>query len=778
MSTLYAKVLRDTDLEANFIGNKLELRQFAFTSDTKALVIRDGAGAYHFIRQFNEETIRELINALDRGLSAHISDLAVHVDNNERETWNNKQNRLTQGDNITIIDNVISGKDWAQEIENEAIERMTVDAQLQSQLDTLYGSIIYLGRIALNTNDVTQEALNDVVRGLNKWPPQKGYCLIDYQNNDWIYDGETWVNVGYFDVSQATNSSLGVVKGSNESLKVSVDSQGEMSVNGLQEAIDEAVNNIGDIGVGGGINRLIYLGQIDKDNPTEQELNDFAETKALNLFGKSELKTGYTVRDANNFDWRFVDEAYIPILKYSVTGSVTGNGSLTGLGDYFVGETVTINTIPASGQELKSLLIDGTQRTSPYTFTMPKRNVSITVVFGAVSVPVKSISVGSQSSNVIAGNTGNITLPVTTSNIANGTYTPTVSGLPAGVTVSGNVTITAGSGTLTLAVANADTGTSSVTLTIDSTTSAAFSVVVARPAISIVTQPNATNVTQGSISGSLSIVATSDSTPSTLSYQWYSNSSNSNSNGTAINGATSDSYTIPTGLTAGSYYYYCVASGSKGETSVASNVAVVTVSNAIVKTVSVGSQSGALAGTGSATFTVTTSNIPNGTYNVSVANLPANVSAEAVTISAGTGTLTLTATNAQASVTSTLTLTIDGVTSSAFTLTITAAQPAGRVEVLILNEQQQTVTLTSTMIANGIRLLSGATFTSAHKLSGYNVTGSNYTTSYKHSTSSTWSTASSSNWVGLTAEEIRGGQYMDINFTGSPATIVVQSYGW
>jgi hypothetical protein len=538
----------------------------------------------------------------------------------------------------------------------------------------------------------------------------------------------------------------------------------------------------GNINIGDGRNQLIYLGQIDKTNPTEQELNGFAETEALSLFGNSTLKTGYTIRDANDFDWRYIDEAYIPVLKFAVSGSVTGNGNLTGLGEYFAGETVTITASPTNGNELKSLLVDGTQRTSPYTFTMPKLDVSVTAVFGAVSVPVKSIGVGNQTGTAIAGNATTVTYAVSTQNIANGTYTPTVTGLPAGVTVSGNVTISNNGGTLTLAVANtASKGTTSITLTIDNTQSAAFNVVITQPAISIGTQPNATtNVTQGSISGALSVTASSDSTSSTLSYQWYSNNSNSNSNGTIINGATSASYTIPATLTAGSYYYYCIVSGNKGEVNVTSNVGVVVVA-ALAKTVSVGSQSGTITAgaAGSTTFTVTTSNIANGSYNVSVANLPANVSAGAVTINNNTGTLTLTATaNAQASVTSTLTLTIDGVTSSAFTLTIAAAQPAGRVEVLIGNQQQQEVTLTSAMITNGIRLLSGATFTSAHKLSGFNVTGSNYTTSYKHSTSSSWSTPSSGNWVGLTAEEIRGGQYMDINFTGSPATIVVQSYGW
>jgi len=102
------------------------------------------------------------------------------------------------------------------------------------------------------------------------------------------------------------------------------------------------------------------------------------------------------------------------------------------------------------------------------------------------------------------------------------------------------------------------------------------------PTITITTQPQSANVTAGSISGSLSVAANSNSAASSLSYQWYSNNTNSNSNGTAVVGATSASFTIPTTLTAGTYFYYAQVSGTKGEASVESNVATVTVAAAVV----------------------------------------------------------------------------------------------------------------------------------------------------------------------------------------------------
>jgi len=100
---------------------------------------------------------------------------------------------------------------------------------------------------------------------------------------------------------------------------------------------------------------------------------------------------------------------------------------------------------------------------------------------------------------------------------------------------------------------------------------------VTGPLITINIQPSAiTNVNFGNISGSLNVVS-SVTDNATLSYQWYRNTSNSNTGGNIISGANSASYTIPTTLTGGSYYYYCLVTATGGATSVRSNVARVSV---------------------------------------------------------------------------------------------------------------------------------------------------------------------------------------------------------
>ena len=94
--------------------------------------------------------------------------------------------------------------------------------------------------------------------------------------------------------------------------------------------------------------------------------------------------------------------------------------------------------------------------------------------------------------------------------------------------------------------------------------------------LTLTAQPQDATVTEGSISGSLSVTASASS--GDVSYQWYSNTVYSNVNGTEISGATSQSFTIPTTLTAADSpkYYYCIVSHPSAQ-SIVSNVAKVTI---------------------------------------------------------------------------------------------------------------------------------------------------------------------------------------------------------
>ncbi|MCL2480207.1 MAG: hypothetical protein FWF38_00700 [Spirochaetaceae bacterium] len=220
------------------------------------------------------------------------------------------------------------------------------------------------------------------------------------------------------------------------------------------------------------------------------------------------------------------------------------------------------------------------------------------------------------------------------------------------------------------------TGATTVTNSANSGVVTAIFPATATPVININTQPAVnTSVGQGAITGSLTIAATV--TPSvTLSYQWYSNTANNNTTGTIIAGATNTSYAIPTGLSTGIYYYYCVVS-EQGATSVHSNVATVT-----VKSVTVGNQNGSLnAGTkGGVTFPVTTVNIANGqtgtiTWYTTLAGTATTTAATGVTTSTpsvvnNTATLTINSSMLTPSGSYYFRVTIDGIQSNVATFTI------------------------------------------------------------------------------------------------------------
>ena len=80
----------------------------------------------------------------------------------------------------------------------------------------------------------------------------------------------------------------------------------------------------------------------------------------------------------------------------------------------------------------------------------------------------------------------------------------------------------------------------------------------------------------------MSVSATAP-TGHTLSYQWYSNTTDSNEGGTKIEGATSAKYDIETGKDPGTYYYYCVVTATRTDTSltasISSSAAAVTVAD-------------------------------------------------------------------------------------------------------------------------------------------------------------------------------------------------------
>ena len=101
----------------------------------------------------------------------------------------------------------------------------------------------------------------------------------------------------------------------------------------------------------------------------------------------------------------------------------------------------------------------------------------------------------------------------------------------------------------------------------------------------ITTQPADLTLKYGASSNNILGVQVEAEQGHTLSYQWYSNTTNSNEGGTAIQNATGSSYTIPSDTAIGTSYFYCVITATRevsGKTAEAvSNVAAVSVGKAV-----------------------------------------------------------------------------------------------------------------------------------------------------------------------------------------------------
>jgi hypothetical protein len=252
-----------------------------------------------------------------------------------------------------------------------------------------------------------------------------------------------------------------------------------------------------------------------------------------------------------------------------LTGSVTftSNGNAGGTWSSSDINVATINSSTgaispvAAGTATMSYTITGTGGCNNVTST---RNVTVT---------------NPQTPGTVSGNQAicsNGTTQFAASGTAGGSWTSSAAGI---------ATVNSSTGLVT-AVANAS-GTATITYTLLGTggcpNATATQTVTVTAVPLITTQPSTAiqNICQNGTPTTLSIVATGGG----ITYQWYENSVNNTTTGTAIIGANSTTFT-PSSAIVGTMYYYCVVSGScspdaKSNVSGAINInAPTTVSNA------------------------------------------------------------------------------------------------------------------------------------------------------------------------------------------------------
>ncbi|MXV53348.1 DUF11 domain-containing protein, partial [Pedobacter sp. HMF7647] len=189
--------------------------------------------------------------------------------------------------------------------------------------------------------------------------------------------------------------------------------------------------------------------------------------------------------------------------------------------------TITGTTVVCVGSSAPSIIFAGANGTAPYTFTY-------TINGGSNQTVITS-----------SGNSVTVTQPTTTS----GTY---------------NYALVSVKDASSTSCSQAQSGNATITV---------------NPVTAITVQPAAsTTYCINTTASALSVTATGTGT---LTYQWYSNSANNTTSGTAVSGATSPTYT-PSTTTDGTTYYYVIVSSASCGSATSSTAAVVVNPNATI----------------------------------------------------------------------------------------------------------------------------------------------------------------------------------------------------
>jgi len=290
----------------------------------------------------------------------------------------------------------------------------------------------------------------------------------------------------------------------------------------------------------------------------------------------------------------------------SITPSATVNncapsgGTLTYAWSFPGGTPSTASTLnpgtityPAGGPYTVSLVVTnecGPSNTASQSFTV---NVAPTITNTSLS---QSICSGSQTTlvNLAATPVGTTFSWIATASSGITGFTP--SGTTNTIPVQTISTINTNPGTVTYVI------TPTIGTCVGATVNYVVNVI---PAPTLTTQPASSTVCQGGTPTILSVVL--NNTSGSPSYQWYSNTVNNSTTGTAISGETNTTYS-PASSTIGTTYYYCVITlASGGCSTIKSSIATVTIATSATITQPVPTQSLCVGTTIASPLAVTTS---------------------------------------------------------------------------------------------------------------------------------------------------------------------------
>lgn len=225
ISKLTTSTKTDAVSAINTIGNVSSLTTTIKTSAVAAINELDTrAGELSNLTTTSKTNLVSAINELDKDLGAPASLTTTAKNNvvsavNELDKEIGTISSLTTTNKNTLVEAIseVDGDVGNISLLTTTAKADTVAAinELKAITDTLRGSTIVIGKIALSTKDVTDAALTARAKEImGTTTVQTGWTLVDNEQHEWHWNGSNWQDLEQPNIYPAQNDTLGTVRGS------------------------------------------------------------------------------------------------------------------------------------------------------------------------------------------------------------------------------------------------------------------------------------------------------------------------------------------------------------------------------------------------------------------------------------------------------------------------------------------------------------------------------------------------------------------------------------
>lgn len=225
LNELTTSTNKDIVAAVNTIGNISTLTTDVKTTAVHAINELDTrAGELKDLTTAAKSNLVNAINELDKDLGAPASLTTTAKNNvvsavNELDKEIGTISSLTTTNKNTLVEAIseVDGDVGNISLLTTTAKADTVAAinELKAITDTLRGSTIVIGKIALDTKDVTDAALTARAKEImGTTTVQTGWTLVDNEQHEWHWNGSNWQDLEQPNIYPAQNGTLGTVRGS------------------------------------------------------------------------------------------------------------------------------------------------------------------------------------------------------------------------------------------------------------------------------------------------------------------------------------------------------------------------------------------------------------------------------------------------------------------------------------------------------------------------------------------------------------------------------------